>query len=521
MKRFLLFLFSLLFCSAAALAVDRNVLAHGSNERIWLAHVTPASGTITNDRTEILIRQNGPGAQWKRMAIIPDRFTELACRSDQMIGLLDNGQWMSVWSAEGAHTGQPLPANGKIMAMADDGDSLFAVGLVNGGAQAVTAANIAATQPATQPSTQPTETKIEPPAEPHLVVLKQTNGVWVPLGDVPHHDPVDPVAGVSLVVDGNNQIVAVQRGRNFIHVRRLNARGEWTDIGNAKLPEEQRILAFTLETIDNKTGLWVGTGKSAGLWYPDAVGESPEKLAWNGDAIDSLPAAAVTGGYLRVIGLRGEKIFEQRYDALGKAVGTAGELAVPGVPGKSRWQFWSNAAVLAALGVSVIATLYRRAIYGGTIINPPPPAPLWRRFAAGTIDLLPVLVVLAILVVRTDPSRDPLERLGETSAIIANAIGSVVYILHTLISELIFRRTIGKWLFGLTVVGLDNTRAKPGQIVLRNLLRVIDLIGFFPLLLIPMSPLKQRSADIAAGTMVVTQSVANGEIPVEQNEEEE
>jgi uncharacterized RDD family membrane protein YckC len=39
-------------------------------------------------------------------------------------------------------------------------------------------------------------------------------------------------------------------------------------------------------------------------------------------------------------------------------------------------------------------------------------------------------------------------------------------------------------------------------LLIRNILRVLDLL-WFPLILVVISPLRQRSADIAAGTMVV------------------
>jgi uncharacterized RDD family membrane protein YckC len=58
--------------------------------------------------------------------------------------------------------------------------------------------------------------------------------------------------------------------------------------------------------------------------------------------------------------------------------------------------------------------------------------------------------------------------------------------------------------FGLRVVGLDGGRARPGALLTRNLLRVIDLsVFFFPLVLVLYSPLRQRAGDVAAGTLVV------------------
>jgi len=44
----------------------------------------------------------------------------------------------------------------------------------------------------------------------------------------------------------------------------------------------------------------------------------------------------------------------------------------------------------------------------------------------------------------------------------------LVYLLHTLITELITDRTIGKMIFGLRVVGLDGNRPSRGAIIVRQ-----------------------------------------------------
>jgi len=80
----------------------------------------------------------------------------------------------------------------------------------------------------------------------------------------------------------------------------------------------------------------------------------------------------------------------------------------------------------------------------------------------------------------------------------------VLYLLHTTVSEVASARTLGKLVFGLRVVSLDGTRPSAGALLTRNLLRLIDLaLGFFPLVLLVYSPLRQRAGDVAAGTLVV------------------
>ena len=54
--------------------------------------------------------------------------------------------------------------------------------------------------------------------------------------------------------------------------------------------------------------------------------------------------------------------------------------------------------------------------------------------------------------------------------------GTLLYLLHTTLSEMLAARTLGKMALGLRVVALDGTRPTPGALLTRNLLRVIDLL---------------------------------------------
>lgn len=118
MNRFLCFpLLAILVLAVpvSAVAAEPAVLAHASADRLWVARVstvtTPAGPT---DRTDILIRQSGPGQQWKELATFPARVTSLASRGSQLVAMLSNGSWRFVWGPDGASTGNPLPAGGRI-----------------------------------------------------------------------------------------------------------------------------------------------------------------------------------------------------------------------------------------------------------------------------------------------------------------------------------------------------------------------------------------------------------------------
>ena len=77
------------------------------------------------------------------------------------------------------------------------------------------------------------------------------------------------------------------------------------------------------------------------------------------------------------------------------------------------------------------------------------------------------------------------------------------YLLHTLVAEVICGQSLGKMAFGLKVVGPDGGTPTRLALVLRNLLRVVDVALALPLVTVLISPLRQRVGDMVAGTVVV------------------
>lgn len=97
------------------------------------------------------------------------------------------------------------------------------------------------------------------------------------------------------------------------------------------------------------------------------------------------------------------------------------------------------------------------------------------------------------------------------SADAARSVITVLYftvsMLYGILSEWFWRgQTVGKRLFGLRVVEAGGLRLKPSQIVVRNLLRFVDLLpGLYLVggICCVLSPRRQRLGDIAAGTIVI------------------
>jgi uncharacterized RDD family membrane protein YckC len=82
----------------------------------------------------------------------------------------------------------------------------------------------------------------------------------------------------------------------------------------------------------------------------------------------------------------------------------------------------------------------------------------------------------------------------------------LTYLLHTTVAEAICGQSIGKMFFGIRVVGPEGEPPSLRSIILRNILRVLDL-AVAPLLLVLLTPLRQRIGDLAAGTVVIATDV--------------
>lgn len=97
--------------------------------------------------------------------------------------------------------------------------------------------------------------------------------------------------------------------------------------------------------------------------------------------------------------------------------------------------------------------------------------------------------------------------------------GSIViaaFVAHTTVSELIFARTLGKLITGLRTTALDGSRPKAWQLLVRGLLKILDLIpGAWLLLMLPViAPHRQRLGDLVGRTVVVCETP-----PAEANKE--
>lgn len=134
------------------------------------------------------------------------------------------------------------------------------------------------------------------------------------------------------------------------------------------------------------------------------------------------------------------------------------------------------------------------------------PADLGRRLLGGAIDLLPWVVAAMLTfgdfdvqhLMRQWPGRS-----GGWHAMGEGALAIALYVTYCLVAELLSARTLGKVLLGMRVTDLAGRRPRPWRILIRNLLKIPDLIAW-PLLLLPMFiPIRQRLGDLVGGTVVI------------------
>jgi uncharacterized protein len=139
---------------------------------------------------------------------------------------------------------------------------------------------------------------------------------------------------------------------------------------------------------------------------------------------------------------------------------------------------------------------------GAPAVSPLVLAPAWRRFAAAGIELVIAWLALTILVlvaVPGDPDNWTSDEEGTAGLIVLGFL--TVWFNYLVLCEWRWGRTFGKLVLDLRVVGEDGGPLSWNRSLVRNLLRVPDLL--LAPLLIPFSDRKQRLGDRAAHTIVV------------------
>jgi uncharacterized RDD family membrane protein YckC len=493
--------------ASAVAASAGDLQAHGSDERLWLARVEPVtSGGTSTEQTSLFVRERGT-ADWRRMEPISARVTGLANRGSQLAILLPNGDWRLTTDG-GFAVGAALPDAAKVIALGGDGASLWAVGLAPARPATLPTA-VEATGPASQPaSTAPSAptTSSAPsaaPAEPARVLLyRLAPQGWEVLGALPDDVVPGDALSVSVGSAGGAPVVVHKLDVRTLRVYVRTADGGWDRRAVVESPgniEEYKVLSGT-----PLPAVWYRTAEKTGrLWMgPASAGAQPinRELKVPGQAAQAI---AYANGAIRLLWVDGTKSYEQRlHPDTGETDGQPTPALLPAISPVPAVMRWVQLTLTAALVFSLAATMRRRREMLDVEIDPAkfPLAPFATRFSAGVIDALPLLAAGYLAYSSKEPMR----------GLITLGIGLGVYIVLTMVVELVAGRSIGKLFTGLHVVGLDGRQALAGALVVRNLLRIVDVFVFMmPLTMIFFSPLRQRAGDLAAGTIVVQGKVGD------------
>ena len=523
-------------------SLPQNLLAHGTEELFWVARVSP-----THDKPGWQTRIDFRAANvesFGHLTDLPNRVIDLASSGSQLAALLDSGQWLLLSDdpagAIGA-AGQALPGDAVILALANDGETLWAIGTTSSPAAApattepsdvaaTTEAGIAAAAPVmapqTRPTTQPTTraTQIEPP----LALYQMQSGRWQRAGGPPVPANVLADANVSLTIVDHTPWLAVYR-----HSTRLLI----GDDGKSILPDNS---GDTIEVLRQAPGGWQSVDQFAApqsraafkllsgltpatLWLADAKGDRIVQLV-PGQASKTAqfkpttsPATERTAVYaihaIRELSIVNDNPTEQDYDPHTlRSSSPAAPIALPAPPTPPIYRVLFQLILTLALGFAILSSA-RRPSNLGEEDDPSRNfvlATLARRALAGVIDLFPFLLPVVLFAQYAqaaggnpqNPSPAAV-RLGMLAAYTGVA-AFLVYLIHTAATEALFGRTIGKRIMGLRVVRLDGGTPDSSALLIRNFMRVLDLgLMGIPLVMIVFSPLRQRIGDVAAGTIVI------------------
>ena len=492
----------------AADLMPRQVLTHADGERFWVARIDEAPGASKSYRTTVYYRLLGEDGKWQQLTRepIPARAVALASQNSVCAALLEDGEWMLLYRDGTPMNAGPLPAPARMVALAGSPNSWWAVGVVPGGMAAVIAHPATRAAAATQPvlTTQPVNAILQThPFVNRLVLFQLSGNDWKPLAEL--SEPVSDTPSVSLAFVDDDPYVANFDGGGMLHVRHIE-KGRWSI--DATPQGLAPIAGFGLLSNSDVPRLWIEQRTIRDRVYTlGKAASGPIELTPIPASTPATRALAVAFGKYRMVAAINGTLQEQDFSLkTGTPDGSQYPIATqPSGPLIQLEQLQSVIVVIALIIAISSSFRQRTAIRGSTLkLDEIALAPFGRRFLAGLIDAAPMILATVAAMARfhVGPLRsDPNQRL---LFMIIYYCAGIFYILYTTVIESLSGRSLGKVLMGLRVIGLDGQPAKPGALVLRNLMRVIEVgLAFIPLLMIGAFPLRQRAGDVAAGTLVV------------------
>lgn len=506
-------------------SVERRweLLAHGSGERLWLAVTTPANWSGVQ---QSIVRERAMQGNWYDLSNFPSRLISLTDLQGQLVVAVDGGEWKRI-SGEQFASGPLLPGHGEILAVAGQDSSLWAIGFAEGARpETLTPATkrgvgtvVATTKPAL-PTTRPEQLQ--------LFQLKSER--WAHITELPPEIRTAQGREISLIIQKGTPLIAFKDSANAITILRFNAEGKkWSPAGAIKTSFTVRKLK--LMTARDKIIAWaVGENGVGAFYFPKDNQPTPDSV-WR-EQLLSVPAtvnvmdasATAAGDELHLFIIRPDEEFvEQKYSLGGKEQPhSLAELPPPTNPDETTLKELINWGLLGLLMVVTLVTANKGGSAEIVVADKVelPVAAFGLRLAAGLIDLWPAYIY-EILVVHHFQNGVKLSQLYTDRYLVqAGWILTAVYFLHMVLGEIFWGKTLGKLCVGLRTVAMNGRPAPIGSIVLRNLMKMIEVLVLlgFPLIVIFFNPLRQRIGDIAAGTVVIARNPRKKETDPKEKE---
>jgi hypothetical protein len=333
--------------SAARGAEYRDVLALGSGQvseeinPVWVALVEQKDKQPVE--TLVLLREKFGDSTWQQLPPLSARVIGMTSHNHELVVLLENRNW--AWFSDPRFSyGPQLPERARILALAGDRGSLWALGRYSP----------AATQPAaTRAATAPV---VEAPAGSDSVRLYSLAGqswkTWP--AELPEGKGTRPLMACMAVI-AETPYVAASSGDPLVRVHMFSPdKQAWSLVQSLRLdaaPAHMKLL-----NIRERAVLWVQSAEGVGQFYfgDRAV---PLKLTGPNPRTENIDLTVV-GDQIRLYFRRDGKLYEQRYSSDG---------VVDGEPALVNWSrpqlqppiHWLT-AVMAVLVVLLISTLLRR-----------------------------------------------------------------------------------------------------------------------------------------------------------------
>jgi uncharacterized RDD family membrane protein YckC len=503
-----------------------GLVAAGYGEWLWVIWLGPETEGATAGQSQVRpggetgtaqIVAKQANHEWSEVQKVQlSRLLTAAARNDRMDVLVPSGSHFS-YQPTGYHTRlAPLPADFTPICLAGNGNQLYALASRSGKA---------ASQPATMSERGPVRRSL------HL--LAQNDGEWKERPPLPNTLNLLWASHASLTVHLKQPVVLATVDGKLVYAR-LTEANQWQVRPVQPATRPEKLGEVKAASINKRLYVVGWPDLPAALPFvarignqADADGTGPLTV----EDVHGFPAVQpeldlktryhqwdLTVSNDRLVLLRKPPkepgLQVRRYDPGSKTFDNGDDWQnVVGLGQTTDWAtelFHHRALLPIMLSVMVLAFLIRRP--GGLIRLPidVEPAQLWQRGIALLIDMVPAALIASMVIYGSDDTQLQQDvrafQNGQPTGTLLVMSGLLVGLLavYSTVAETLFATTLGKRVFRLRVYAVTGTRPGFARVLVRNLLKVIEL-WLFPLVMVMMifHPARQRMGDLLAGTIVV------------------